>query len=76
MIDPGAEPERILTALDETGLHCVAILVTHAHHDHIGAVAPVARGHGCPVYISSGEAHMLRNLEEQGAPGFGPLGVV
>jgi hydroxyacylglutathione hydrolase len=51
----------------------VAILVTHAHHDHVGAVTPVARGHGCPVYISSGEAHMLRNLEQQDVSGFGPL---
>jgi hydroxyacylglutathione hydrolase len=73
VIDPGAEPERISTALDEAGLQCVAILVTHAHHDHVGAVTPVARGHGCPVYISSGEAHMLRNLEEQEVPGFGGL---
>jgi hydroxyacylglutathione hydrolase len=73
VIDPGAEPERILTALAEAGLHCAAVLVTHAHHDHIGAVAPVARGHGCPVYISSGEAHMLRNLEQQDVSGFGPL---
>jgi hydroxyacylglutathione hydrolase len=73
VIDPGAEPERILTALGEGGLQCAAVLITHAHHDHIGAVAPVARGHGCPVYLSSGEAHMLRNLEEQDAPGFGPL---
>jgi hydroxyacylglutathione hydrolase len=73
VIDPGAEPETITAALSEAGVSCAAILITHAHYDHVGAVAPIARGHGCPVYISSGESHMLENLEKENAPGFGPL---
>ena len=73
VIDPGAEPATITAALSEAGLRCEAILITHAHYDHVGAVAPIARGHGCPVYISSGESHMLENLEKEVAPGFGPL---
>lgn len=73
MIDPGAEPTTITAALSEAALRCEAILITHAHYDHVGAVAPIARGHGCPVYISSGESHMLENLEKEDAPGFGPL---
>ncbi len=73
MIDPGAEPETITAALSEAGVTCAAILITHGHYDHVGAVAPIARGHGCPVYISSGESHMLENLESEVAPGFGAL---
>jgi hydroxyacylglutathione hydrolase len=73
VIDPGDEPEKITAALSEAGVGCAAVLITHGHHDHIGAVAPVARGHGCPVYISSGESHMLENLEKEVAPGFGAL---
>ena len=38
MVDPGDEPERIRGALEAGGLRCAAILVTHTHHDHIGAV--------------------------------------
>ncbi len=73
MIDPGEEPAKITAALSEAGVRCAAILITHAHYDHVGAVAPIARGHGCPVYISSGESHMLENLEKEDVPGFGPL---
>jgi glyoxylase-like metal-dependent hydrolase (beta-lactamase superfamily II) len=73
VIDPGAEPEKITAALSEAGLTCAAILITHGHYDHVGAVAPVARGHGCPVYISSGESHMLENLESEVVSGFGAL---
>jgi glyoxylase-like metal-dependent hydrolase (beta-lactamase superfamily II) len=73
VIDPGAEPATITAALSEAEVRCAAVLITHGHYDHVGAVAPVARGHGCPVYISSGESHMLENLEKEDAPGFGPL---
>lgn len=73
MIDPGAEPATITAALSEAGVRCAAVLITHGHYDHVGAVAPLVRGHGCPVYISSGESHMLENLEKEDAPGFGPL---
>jgi glyoxylase-like metal-dependent hydrolase (beta-lactamase superfamily II) len=73
VIDPGAEPATITAALSEAEVRCAAVLITHGHYDHVGAVAPVARGHGCPVYISSGESHMLENLENEDAPGFGPL---
>jgi len=73
VIDPGAEPAKITAALSGAGVSCATILITHGHYDHIGAVAPIARGHGCPVYISSGESHMLENLEKEVAPGFGSL---
>ena len=39
IVDPGEEPERLLGAADELGVEIEAILVTHCHFDHIGAVA-------------------------------------
>ena len=42
LIDPGDEAERLQAAVDELGVTVEAILVTHCHFDHIGAVAPVA----------------------------------
>ncbi len=59
VVDPGGAPEQVLDALDRRGLTCTAILVTHTHFDHIGAVAPVAQATGAPVYVSSIEAPVL-----------------
>lgn len=62
MVDPGDEPEQVLAALAERGWSAVAILVTHAHLDHIGAVHAVAEATGAPVYIPRGEADDLRTF--------------
>ena len=42
VIDPGDEPERLLGAIASLELEVAAILLTHTHFDHVGAVAPVA----------------------------------
>lgn len=62
MVDPGDEPEQVLAALAERGWSAAAILVTHAHLDHIGAVHAVAEATGAPVYIPRGEADDLRTF--------------
>ncbi|HEX3325202.1 MAG TPA: MBL fold metallo-hydrolase [Solirubrobacterales bacterium] len=62
IIDPGEEPERILAEVDETGAEVEAILVTHCHFDHIGAVAPVARATGAPVYCPELEVPVLADI--------------
>src|SRR5215510_531900 len=43
VIDPGDEAERISTRIDELGLKLQAIVMTHAHLDHIGAVAALKK---------------------------------
>jgi hydroxyacylglutathione hydrolase len=75
VIDPGDEPERLLQAVDDLGLETVeAILVTHTHFDHIGAVAPVARATGAPVYCPKLETQVLANIMDYVPwPGFGPF---
>jgi hydroxyacylglutathione hydrolase len=60
VIDPGDEPERVLDLLEERGWTARAILVTHAHLDHIGGVRGVAEATRAPVYIPRGEADDLR----------------
>ena len=45
LIDPGDEPETIKTALEELKTGVEAILITHCHFDHVGAVAEMARAH-------------------------------
>ena len=51
VIDPGYEPETILDTLEETGLQLEAILLTHGHFDHLGAVKDLVAETGCRVYI-------------------------
>ncbi|WP_243093415.1 MBL fold metallo-hydrolase [Thermus thalpophilus] len=51
LIDPGDEPEKILALLAQRGLTPKAILLTHAHFDHVGAVAPLVAAYGLPVYL-------------------------
>src|SRR5579885_3181480 len=63
IVDPGDEAERLIDALSDLGIETVeAILVTHTHFDHIGAVAPVARATGAPVYCPELETQVLANV--------------
>jgi hydroxyacylglutathione hydrolase len=75
IVDPGEEAERILHVVNELGIEQVeAILVTHTHFDHIGAVAPVARATGAPVYCPELERQVLANINDYVPwPDFGPF---
>lgn len=75
IVDPGDEAERLLQAIDALGIEQLeAILVTHTHFDHIGAVAPVARATGAPVYCPELETQVLANIMDYVPwPGFGPF---
>ena len=52
VIDPGDEANTILDYLEDNHLRCKAILLTHAHFDHIGAVEGVRLETGAPVYMN------------------------
>jgi glyoxylase-like metal-dependent hydrolase (beta-lactamase superfamily II) len=75
IVDPGEEAERILGALQALEITTVeAILLTHTHFDHVGAVAEVARATGAPVYVPELEAEILANINDYVRfPGFGPF---
>jgi glyoxylase-like metal-dependent hydrolase (beta-lactamase superfamily II) len=75
LVDPGEEPERLLAALEQLEVKRLeAILVTHTHFDHIGAVAPVAKATGAPVYCPELEKQVLANIMDYVPwPGFGPF---
>jgi hydroxyacylglutathione hydrolase len=73
IVDPGDEADRILKPVSELGLTVEAILVTHCHFDHIGAVAPVAEATGAPVYCPQIEVPVLADIMSFVPwPGFGP----
>jgi hydroxyacylglutathione hydrolase len=74
IVDPGDEADRILHVVDELGVGVDAILLTHTHFDHVGAVAPVARATGAPVYVPEIEKPVLADIMAY-VPweGFGPF---
>ena len=73
VVDPGEEADRILGAVDALGVGVDAILLTHTHFDHVGAVAPVARATGAPVYCPKLEVPVLQDIMAFVPwPGFGP----
>jgi hydroxyacylglutathione hydrolase len=73
IVDPGDEPERILGAVEQLGVGIDAILLTHTHFDHVGAVAPVAKATGAPVYCPEIEVPVLANIMSFTPPPFGPF---
>lgn len=58
VIDPGYEPEIILSYLSEKGLTLQAILLTHGHFDHVGAVRELAAQTDCRVYLNPKDLSM------------------
>jgi hydroxyacylglutathione hydrolase len=72
VVDPGEEPERILAEIEQTGAAVEAVLITHCHFDHVGAVAPLARATGAPVYVPEIEVPVLADIMSFTFPGFGP----
>jgi len=70
VVDPGDEADRLIEAVD--GLTVDAILLTHTHFDHVGAVAPLARHTGAPVLCPATEVFILRDINRYVFPGYGP----
>lgn len=68
LVDPGAEPDRVLAAVD--GFRVTAIVLTHAHWDHVMGVAGVASALGVPVLAHASDGpvwpHELATLERDG----------
>lgn len=59
VVDPGADFEKINNQITQHALRPVAIVLTHAHYDHIGAVDAVRQAYSVPVYIHEKEADFL-----------------
>lgn len=60
VIDPGGEADAIVDLVERLGLHPVAIVNTHGHYDHVGAVAELRARFGIPFHLHSGDVRLLR----------------
>ncbi len=65
LIDPGDEAARIALTVERLGLEIGSILVTHAHVDHVRAIAPLADEYLCPVLMHEEAEAMLKTAPQQ-----------
>lgn len=70
IFDPGDEGEKIIRFIRERRLKPLAILLTHAHFDHIGAVDVVRDHFRVPVYLHQKEADWLWDPDKNASSGF------
>lgn len=62
IIDPGYDPKTILDFLSKRGLTADAVLLTHGHFDHVGAVETIVKETGCALWMSERDWSQKRNL--------------
>jgi glyoxylase-like metal-dependent hydrolase (beta-lactamase superfamily II) len=70
IFDPGSEGKKLINWLNKRELKPVAILLTHAHFDHIGAVDQVRNQFQIPVYLHEEEEMWLGDLKLNGSKFF------
>jgi hydroxyacylglutathione hydrolase len=67
LVDPGADGDRILRALKISGATLEAIWLTHAHIDHVGAIAAVRHAHNVPIWLHPADRPLYDNASWQAA---------
>ena len=60
IIDPGSQPQEIEALVEQNGLRVHAVLNTHAHYDHIGAVAALQDRYAVPFYLHAADENLLK----------------
>ncbi|MBP1966881.1 MBL fold metallo-hydrolase [Paenibacillus aceris] len=74
IIDPGMNPKSLIKKIADLDIE--AILLTHAHFDHIGGVDEIRKLKNCPVYVHDLEADWLTNPKKNGSARWPELGVL
>jgi hydroxyacylglutathione hydrolase len=65
VIDPGDNIDRILAVLAKHALTVKAIVITHAHIDHIGGAAKLKAATGAPIYMNANDQELYDHLDVQ-----------
>src|SRR3981081_1597199 len=67
VVDPGDDIARVLELIAKHGLTVKAIVITHAHIDHIGGAQKMKRATGAPVYMNAADQELHQRLDLQAA---------
>jgi len=67
VVDPGDEPEIIVETIKKNSIRVEAIVCTHAHFDHIGAVADIKNATGADVCVHEAELELYNAAADQAA---------
>ena len=67
VVDPGDDVDEILLVLARHGLRVTAIVVTHAHIDHIGGAHALKAATGAPVYLHDSDLALYEHIGTQAA---------
>jgi len=70
IVDPGAEAEKVINFIEKINVKPLAILLTHAHFDHIGGVEAIRTHYHIDVYLHNEEAHWLEEPSLNGSTAF------
>ncbi len=70
LIDPGADPQRLLRLIEDTGCRLKTILATHGHFDHIEGAAEVQKVHDLPLHCHAGDIPVIEVMQSSQA-GYG-----
>jgi len=67
VVDPGDQIDDVLEIIKRHGLHLKAIIITHAHIDHIGGAQKLKQATGAPVYMNLNDMELQKGLDRQAA---------
>ena len=62
VVDPGADPEKIIRKISEMDLKPSILINTHGHVDHVGANKDIKEKYNIPLCIHSADSKMLANI--------------
>ncbi len=76
LIDAGFKPDIIEEYIDNNGLNLKAILLTHAHFDHIAGLEQIRNKYNAPVYVHVKEKDWLHDPTLNGSESFSYYGII